>query len=214
VTIVYESSEDAIRKLEQIGVPLEPLHRAMKSGVAGRLSSTDNDAPFMAGTLGWGMALRGLREGLCPLGWEKADPGNFSIVSNSKRNLNIVVESGDAATCRRFVQPRTKAPKGLYLEAVVLRNRIREDLFPETLSEDVRRVAVALRHPTWVFLIYITATECRAELSLPSMMRNEQVTHWDERIFIPGPPDLGGLVRTPDLGPTAPIDIVVTKKVA
>lgn len=214
MTTIFETPEDALRRLEQIGVPLEPLQRAMASGYAGRLSSTDNDAPFMAGTLAWGMTLRGLREGLRPLGWEKSDPGNFSLVSSARRQLNIVVESGDAATCRSFVAPRTKAPKGLYLEAVVLRNRIRGDLFPETLSEELRRVAVALQHPTWVLLVYITLQECRAELSLPSSMENEHVSDWDERIFVPPPPELGGATGGLHLTPTSPIEIVVTRKVA
>jgi hypothetical protein len=135
-------------------------------------------------------------------------------VINDKRRINIVVESGDAAVRLAHLAPRTKALKGLYTEAVIARNRVQGDLFPETLSEGVRRVAASLEFPTWILLTYITDNEYRAELSLPDEMEDGNIVSWVERIFIPDPGEPLGRRSieplTPDAGPD--IDVPVRRK--
>jgi hypothetical protein len=123
------------------------------------------------------------------------------------------VASGDAFV-RRLGSPRTKSLKGLYTEAATIRNRIDGDLFPETLSEELRRIAVILEYRTWVLLIYITDEEYRAELSLPADMEDGQITDWEERIFIPDAGGAGGeRIAEPDAGDNGPdIDIPVRRK--
>jgi hypothetical protein len=104
--------------------------------------------------------------------------------------------------------------KGLYTEAATIRNRAEGDLFPETLAEDVRRVATMLEYPTWVLLIHITDEEYRAELSLPIDMEDDQITTWEERIFIPDSSDTsGGELIVPAAGDYGPdIDVPVRRK--
>jgi len=182
--LIYETPAAAIRRLEELGVAVEALQRAIAAGHAARITTTDNDAPLIPGTYAWGATLRVLRDELCPRGWRKADPGNFSLVINDNRRINIVVESGDRFTRLAHVSPRTKSLKGLYMEAVTLRNQLETDMFPEALAEDLRRVAAILEYPTYILLTNITKEQYRAELSRPHEMDANQIVSWGERIFI------------------------------
>jgi hypothetical protein len=208
--VLHATQAAALSRLEQLGVAVEALQRAVAEGHAARISCTLNDAPFIPGTEAWRFTLRTLREELGPRGWRNADPGNFSLVINDKRRINVVVASGDAATRVAHLTPRTKAIKGLYTEAATIRNRI---LFPETLSEELRRVAASLEFPTWVLLAYITDEEFRAELSLPDIMEDGHIVSWAERIFVPDPDEPFGIRSkdaSPDTGPE--IDVPVRRK--
>src|SRR6266853_1750481 len=106
-SIIYDTPSAAARRLMELGVALEALQRAIAGGHAARISCTPNDPPFIPGTHGWSYTVRTLREELCPIGWRKADPNNFSIVINDVRKINIVVESGDALTRLAHASPRT-----------------------------------------------------------------------------------------------------------
>jgi hypothetical protein len=212
-TIIHDTPAAAIRRLAELGVSLEALQRAPSAGHAARISCTPNDPPIIPGTHAWSYTVRTLREELCPLGWRKADPSNFPLVINDARKINIAVESGDMLTRRAYGSPRTKSLKGLYTEAAILRNNLESDLFPEDLSEDLRRVAAILEFPTWVLLIYITDDEYRAELSLPDEIDDGQIVSWRERIFIPDSSDPLGAHRTePSVEQGPDIDVPVRRK--
>ena len=153
-----------------------------------------------------------MREGLISTGvWRKADPGNYSLVISDKRNLNVVVASGDALVRRHPGNPRTKSIKGLYTEAATIRNKYNTDLFPETLSEQLRSAATVLAYPTYIFLIYISDEETRSELSLPDEIEEGQIVSWKERIFIPDEADDPGAGRLP-IEDEPEIDIPVRRK--
>ncbi len=211
---IHDTPAAAMRRLVELGVSVEAVQSAVAAGHVARITCTENDPPFIPGTEAWRRTVVTLRDELCPRGWRKADPGNYSLVINDARQINIVVASADALTRRSHGSPRTKSLKGLYTEAATIRNRVEGDLFPETLAEDVRRVAALLEYPTWILLIYITDEEYRAELSLPVDMEDDQITAWEERIFIPDSSGTsGGEVIVPtadDHGPD--IDIPVRRK--
>jgi hypothetical protein len=214
MTIIHDTPAAAMRRLAELGVAVEAIQRAVVAGHVARITCTEDDPPFIPGTEAWRFTLVSLRGELCPRGWRKADPCNYSLVINDARQINIVVASGDAFVRHSHGSPRTKSLKGLCTEAATIRNRIEGDLFPETLSEELRRIAAVLEYRTWVLLIYITDEEYRAELSLPADMEEGQITDWEERIFIP---DAGGAegerIAVPDAGDTGPdIDIPVRRK--
>lgn len=212
--VVYAHPHEARRRLAEIGVPVEALVHALEAGQLARLSCTDNDAPFIHGTEAWRFTLRTLREELLKTGiWRKADPGNYSLVISDKRRLNIVVASGDPMVRKSPGDPRTKSIKGLYTEAATVRNRYEEDLFPETLSEQLRNAATVLAYPTYMFLVYITDDETRSELSLPDEIEDGQIVSWKERIFIPDSVDDPGADRKP-VDDEPEIDIPVRRRAA
>jgi hypothetical protein len=208
---IHQHPHDARRRLAELGVAVEALINALRAGHVARLSCTDNDAPFIPGTEAWRFVLRTLREELLPKGWRKADPGNYSLVVSDKRKINIAVATGDAFTRDSRGTPRTKSPKGLYTEAVTIRNRYEQpDLFPETLPENVRRAATVLEYQTWILLFFITDDEFRAELSLPNEIEDDQIVSWYERIFIPDEPDDAGGAKvssTEDSGPDITVPV-------
>jgi hypothetical protein len=214
MTIIYDTPAAAMRRLMEIGVPLEALQRAVHSGHVARITCTDNDPPQSPGTDAWRYTVRTIRDELCSRGWRKTDPNNFSLTINDARQINIVVESGDALTRQKHGVPKTKSLKGLYVEAATMRNTLEGDLFPETVADDLRRVAAILEYPTWIFLIYITDEEYRAELSLPVAMEGEQITDWSERIFVPDPEEPFGIRSgKPDVGDQGPdIDVPVRRR--
>lgn len=209
---VHQHEFDARRRLTELGISVEALQLAINAGQVARRTCTDNDPPFIPGTEAWRFVVRTLREQLLPLGWRKIDPGNYSLVVNEKRNINIVVATGDKFTRVYPGTPKTRSLKGLYTEAAIVRNKVEGDLFPETLTDEVRIAATILGRPTWILLIHITDEECRAELSYPDQIEEKQITSWSERIFIPEDPKDPGSAEQPDddFGPD--FDVPVKRK--
>jgi hypothetical protein len=199
---VFAHAFDARRRLAELGVSIEAVQKAVRAGKLARLSCTDNDPPFIPGTEAWRLVVRTLREELLPKGWHKSDPGNYSLVSNDARKINIVVATGDNLTRVYPGTPKTKSLKGLYTEGAVVRNLHQDDLFPDSVAEELRAVAAILGYPVWILLIHITDEECRAELSLPCEV-DGTVVDWSERIFIPDDEEGGGasIKSDDDLGP-------------
>lgn len=211
-TVLYQNPFDARRRLTELCVSVEALIKAVQAGHLARLNCTDNDPPFIPGTEAWRMVVRTLRDELVPLGWRKDDPSNFSLVINDSSEINIVVASADALTCRWPGMPKTKSLKGLFTEAAVLKNSLEGDLFPDTVEADLRRAASVLNYRTYMLLINIDDEQCRAELSLPSDFDDQMVTGWAERIFVPIPSDEGGFPQKVD--DTPDIDVPVKRKAA
>ncbi|MFX4229185.1 MAG: hypothetical protein ACFHHU_15350 [Porticoccaceae bacterium] len=126
----------------------------------------------------------------------------------------MTVSSGDEATGISFRVPRTKNPKGSLLEAAVARNVRQFELFPGMLTEAEQKFDKTIKYPTWVFLVYITDDEIRAELSLPnSFGENDHLDGWAKRIIVDIPLPDEELFTQPDdhFGPE--ITPVVTSKI-
>lgn len=212
-TVIHQHPFDARRRLAELSVSVEAVTSAVLAGYTARLNCTDNDPPFIPGTEAWRFVVRTLRDELLPLGWRKDDPSNYSLVINDSSQINIVVASSDALTCAAHGSPRTKSLKGLFTEAAVLKNNLETDMFPETVEAELRKAATILSYPTWMLLIHIEDEDCRAELSLPSVYDDRNVTDWAERIFIPLPGIDGG-VPIEDPIEDGDIDVPVKRKAA
>lgn len=212
--VIHEQSFDARRRLAELGVSLEAVLKSLQAGHLARVSCTDNDPPFIPGTEAWRFVVRTLREELIPKGYRKADPHNFSLIISDARKLNLAVASGDAMTRNRGGDPKTKHLKGLFTEAVTIRNRHIGGLFPEDISEEVRTAISVLEYPTWILLIYITDEEVRAELSYPDQIEDGQIVSWKERIFIPDSADDTGNKRKPVEDTEPDIDVPVRRRKA
>jgi hypothetical protein len=210
---IYEHPFDARRRLAELGVSVEAVIKALQAGQLARLSCTDNDPPFIPGTEAWRFVVRTLREELVPTGvWRKADPANFSLIINDARKINIVVASGDVLTRCRNGDPKTRHLKGIFTQAVIIRNKQIGGLFPEIVSEELRVAVSVLEYPTWILLICITDDEIRAELSYPDQIEGGQIVSWKERIFIPDTPDDPGAVINPIEDADPDIDVPVRRK--
>lgn len=185
-TVVHAETWDIRRRLGELGLTVEPLRLAAETAFRERSFCTENDPPFIPGTVAWWHAVRALREELPLIGdWRRANLGNYCLTVSNAFRLNIVVATGDAATAIYPGSPRTTSVKGLYTQAAIERNNTQGEMFPERLPEEIIQKARSLGYPTWVYLIYTSDTEVRAELSFPEGFENGEITSWGERIFVP-----------------------------
>jgi len=141
--------------------------------------------------------VRGLREYLLPLGWERSDENNYSLVINPTGAIAIAVATGDDSTGCQEAEPSTKSSKGPSTVEVVFNNQQQFELpfvFPPVpaaarpTSEEDQRI-------TWILLVHRSQNEVRCELSLPtSMSADGRVNGWRERIILraipTGPEDM------------------------
>ena len=140
--------------------------------------------PLLPGFLAWGETVRALREQLIPLGWERSDKGNLSLVLNQTGNLAIAVSTGDERTGNIDEEPCTKSSKGPRTVDAVSMNQLL--LFPEIPGFPVSFEGMDQRS-TWWLLIHrdVKASEVRCELSSPiNMSADGRIDGWAERIIL------------------------------
>ena len=177
-------------KLRDLTVPMELLIEAAQQGFVERQNAEPPFDPVTApGTDAWRYPVRALRKGLTGLGWRIDNPQNLPLVISDVRKINITVSSGDEFTgIEGHRLPRSRNSKGALIKEAIARNTRQLDMFPKLLPEAVRKFAQTLKYPTWVFLLFVTDDEIRAELSLPSSMDDsDYVVGWAERILISVP---------------------------
>ncbi len=211
---VYSEHGDVEDQLSQLSIPRAALVRAAQAGFVQRSYSLPSDPVTAAGTDAWRYAVRSLRTELQYLGWRLDNPQNLPLVISDELKINVTVSSGDEATGIPFRMPRTKNPKGSLLEAAVARNVRQLHLFPGMLTDAEQKFDKTLDYPTWVFLVFITDEEIRAELSLPnSFGENDRLDGWAKRIIIdiPLPDEELSTDSDDDFGPE--ITPVVTSKI-
>lgn len=187
--VIYEGIA-ARNKLRDLNVPMELLIEAAQQGYVERLNAEPPFDPVTApGTDAWRYPVRTLRKGLVGLGWRLDNPRNLPLAISDEVRINVTVSSGDEITgIKGYRHPRSKNPKGVLIEEAITRNTRQIDMFPEHLPEAVQKFEYTLRYPTWVFLLFITDDEIRAELSRPnSMNESDYVDGWSERILISVP---------------------------
>jgi hypothetical protein len=214
--IIYKDPIEVRKKLRDLTVPLELLIEAAQQGFVERLNAIPPFDPITAaGTDAWRYPVRAVRGGLAGVGWRLDDPRNLPLVISDERRINITVSSGDQFTgIDGHRHPRSKNPKGVLIEEAISRNTRQIDLFPERLPQTVRKFEQTLTYPTWVYLLYITDEEIRAELSLPSSMdESDYVDGWAERIIVSVPLPDAELVDDIDFDEGAEIRPVVTSKI-
>ena len=178
----------ARNKLRDMTVPPALLIEAAQQGYVERMNAEPPfDPPNAQGFDAWRYPVRRLRRGLVALDWRIDNMRNLSLIISDAQEINITVSSGDEFTGikKGHRLPRSKNPKGILTEEAIARNILQLDLFPDLLPEAVQKYNRTMQYPTWVYLLYITDEEIRAELSLPnSMDSNNYVVGWAKRILI------------------------------
>ncbi|TCT37278.1 hypothetical protein [Martelella mediterranea] len=214
--VVHATPLSVKEKLQRLDIPLELLIAGAQAGFIERQNASRGDPVTKAGTDAWSYPVRVVREGLEARGWRLDDPKNLPLVISDERKINVTVSSGDEMTGVEKPRrpPRSKNPKGVLLECAVERNIGQFDMFPDELPENVMKFDKTLEYPTWVFLLYITDDEIRAELSLPnSIDGSDHLDGWAERIVLHVPlPDEEQIDDT-DNGEGAEIVPTVTAKI-
>lgn len=193
--LVYKESLEVTTILDQLGLDVDDLQKAVKANFLAQANCTEHDAPTAPGFVGWNAAVRTLRELLSPKGWMCINIKNSPRIINLKKDVEIMVATGDEATGNPYAMPKTKSRKGVTTRASVNNNEMQISLFSEeTIPHMIPAASMGqLGKPTWALLIYIHIDQSdnqqhsiRAELSLPVGMDNlGHITTWSERIILP-----------------------------
>ena len=211
-TLIHSRSWDAQNRLAEFGLSLEVLQEAAEAGYLGLISCTDNDPPATRGYIAWAHVLRRLREQLIPSGWKRDDSLNFPRTFSEEHRISIVVSTGDDGTGRSHLHPRTKSPKGQLTEQAVYLNSL-QGILKGFLPDEETKTLPNSAYTTWILLFYVTVAEVRAELSLPSVIRDGEILAWEERIILPPiEVDPSVLERSPEVDPGPEIEVPVSRK--
>lgn len=212
---IYVVNVDVESRLAALGLEEARIAEIVRRGYVAFASCTLNDPPLCAGFSAWATMVRALREYLLPLGWERSDENNYSLVISPGGALAIAVATGDDATGQAGFQPATKSSKGPSTVGAVTLNQLQLDLIfpPLEVQASVRPTTAEEQRLTWILLVHRGQGEVRCELSLPtSMGANGCVDGWQERIILRAiPTDPEVLEITPPT-PTHQPDINVDVK--
>ena len=173
-------------KLNELGLRAEWLTPISERALLAFNSATPHDPKSAAGVNSYNMAVRTLRDILCPKGWEPKTDNNLEITGNDSIGVSIIVSSGDKGTGNPNKTPKTKNGKGEQTKKVVFQNSMTPSLFPEFDAEHIKELEIS---STWMLLYHIDmkAKQVRMELSLPMEIDfyDTRVTSWKERIILP-----------------------------
>ncbi|MGU3500874.1 hypothetical protein [Mycobacterium sp. C31M] len=176
--------QEALSRLEQLGLSVEIIQRSILRAEAEAATCTEFDPPTMAGFTRYGRTVRFLREELVPLGWDYDNPRNLCRTINPSREFAIVSTSGDEATGDPDLTPSTKNPKGAATElAVDVNDQLAFDFGDSNPVQETEPEVDQLA--TWFLLYTVTDTEIKVELSLPSGFEGNYIVDWRERIILP-----------------------------
>jgi hypothetical protein len=209
---VIHVDDEAVSRLEQLGLEVESIERALLRGDAEARTISQLAPKGFEGTVRWGRASEFLREDLCGQGWTPDDTQNIARSISPEGSDCIVVTTGAKGTGVQGADPTTKYTKGSGTVACVEANYLL-DFAPEDLRKMglIGRPAADMR--TWFLLFLVAGDTIYAELSLPDVISKDgQITSWRERILLP-PINLGPSTFPDDeTGPTDPIDIPVSRR--
>ena len=211
-TTIYSQPWDVENRLEQLGLSTDILLKAAEAGYRGLISRTDNDPPTVKGYIAWADTLRGLRDELIPAGWKRDNSQNFSRTFSEEYRISIIVATGDSGTGRSHLSPKTRSSKGQLTAQAIFHNNLQGTLKGFLPEEETKAIPLS-KYETWIFLVDTTVTEVRAELSLPSVIRDGEILGWRDRIILPPlevDPTAWKVNPDDDLGPD--FDVLVRRK--
>jgi hypothetical protein len=166
------------------------LREALQRGISARKRMTENNPVTSGGQYFYSEVVRGLRELLKPLGYEKKSTRNVELTINKNKGIAIYLCSGCEQTGNPSGVPQSNTDKGdftLELFGLNYDNAHNLDLFPELLPQSNPKNK--LNCDIWFFLHYFDKSnnKLKAELARPISYDNKgYVTRFDleNRIFI------------------------------
>jgi hypothetical protein len=162
---------------------------AVELGFLAWLNCTENHPSSVPGIVAWGDTIRGLRESLLPLGWERCNDRNLPLTVNRQTMIAVTASSGDEFTGLEEMTPRTRNSKGPRTKEAVDSNCIQLGLFSDmpVPPKDPKDLEAIDEWATWLLLTYrdLKAGYVRCELSRPvNMGIDGRVDGWAERIIL------------------------------
>ena len=212
VALVH-TGDEAVSRLEQLGLRVEWIERALLRGDAESRTISQLAPKGFEGTVRWGRVAEYLREELCSRGWIPDDTQNIARSISLDGTDSIVVNTGAKGTGAVEADPTTKYTKGSGMAAYIEQNFIMLDFAPE----DLRKIGVVGKPSTdmrtWILLFTVKGNVISYEVSLPdSISEDGQITSWRERIVMESI-DLGpDPFPTDDTGGTDPVVVPIIRR--
>lgn len=204
--------DEAVSRLEQMGLQAEWIERALLRGDAESRTISQLAPKGFEGTVRWGRVAEYLREDLCGREWTQDDTQNIARSISPDGTDSIVVTTGAKGTGVKEAHPTTKYTKGSGTAACIETN-----FMLDFAPEDLRKMGVIGKPSTdmrtWFLLFVVEDNQIFSEISLPdSISEDGQITSWRERIILE-PIDLGpDAFPTEDTGPTDPVVVPITRR--
>lgn len=208
-------------RLSELGLDEDVLIKSALQGQAAWASWTPHHPPMYRGISAWAETVKALRDQLVLKGWQKSDPGNWSLVINPDETIALAVAAGNECTGDPLREPSTKSGKGPRTEEAIKINKLQLNLFPEMSVPDQAESAKA-RKTWWLLFSWDEESEeLKCELSHPiNIAEDGRIDGWAERIILSTTP-LGGddLVVGNDAGNDGPqgnvveIDVEVKRRI-
>lgn len=206
-------------RLAQLSLTKDILDDTRAAWSAAEASASPFEPITAPGLKGWIAAVGVFREALSmSREWEAQDVHCCPLMANAAKSVAICITSGDERTGspEEDVCPTTKNPKGIVLGEAVRVNmeQMELDFGPHyrTIKRKPRNATIAPM--TWVLMVYTTAHDVMAELSLPAAIEGGYIVKWHQRIVLPpmsrqNPPP-GAKLPVPDFGESTPeIDVPI-----
>ncbi|MGH4011040.1 MAG: hypothetical protein ACRDTH_23255 [Pseudonocardiaceae bacterium] len=213
MSVLIHIGDEALSRLEQLGLKDEWFRRALLRGDAESRTVSPLAPKGFEGTTRWGRSAEFLREELCANRWLPDDFQNIARSVHPAGEFCIVVTTGGVGTGREEAHPFTKYPKGSGIAACVESNYV-IDFDPEDLAKLGIPPTVKDSVITWFLLFTVEDNQIWSELSLPEAISADgQIISWVERILFPpidlGPnePVSGGFTK-----PMDPVDVPVSRR--
>lgn len=203
--VVSTSDPEGRGRFEELGLTEKELRNAVQWACAHVLQVTKNEPPNAAGTTLYNKLTRALRDTYIPKGWTPDNRSNHCKLVNKKKDIVVVVASGDEFTgTDEAIEPSTRSKKGKQTK-VALGQLVLD------LGDQPKVPQMVTGQHMWVLLVFVGMEEIRWELSLPiSVSKNGHIEHWAERL-IGNPIALTDVIQQDDI-PEDDIDIDVRRR--
>ncbi len=178
---VYSEVWDVDARLSKFGVTRDELIEVVRGVVAARADAVADDPVTAEGLFAYIYGTRFLRGVFRPKGWLRVREDGIEAVRNPERDLKVVYQSVDLAASAS--QPRAVSGKGAGADRLI--DLGQGSLFSEEEMAATNPVVVGeINAGAWFFCVSVIGDDVRAELSLPSGVKNGNFDSFIERIFI------------------------------
>ena len=181
-TIVLSDSSDVEQRLIELGLDLPGLLEVILRGEQARAQCVPNDPQISPGFDAWRYRVRALRDIYLPRGWDKANVGGLEILYSVERRIRIITRAGDQGVGIIDAFPQPKRELVGPLTAAVIDENATLYLDPDWMNVAANDVDGS--YQTWMLLVYAESQLVRAELSLPSAVKEGRVQGWKERLLL------------------------------
>lgn len=208
-TVLHSDPASVSTALQSLGLTEDVLLEAVRQSHLARSNATPNHPPLHASFVAWSEAVRALRDGLAPSGWERSNEKNWPRVVHPEGHIALTVATGNESTGRVDQTPATTSSKGPSTVAALEVNR---QLWLPGMAPPEAEEGAEQEPSTWLLLIHHAKDEIRCELALPLDVDHEgRVSVWQERIILRSLPlDLEPIDITPPVLPD--IEVTVRRK--